>query len=67
MRIGHPGQSRKETMAFRKTMVAITIAVAAVMWGLLAKATFGWVLVGFPSVILAYAIIGTVLSNVERD
>ena len=54
-------------MAFRKTMVAITIAVAAVMWGLLAKATFGWVLVGFPRVILAYAIIGTVLSNVERD
>ena len=54
-------------MAFCKTMVAITIALAAAMWGLLAKATFGWIIVGLPSVILAYAIIGTVLTNIERD
>ena len=54
-------------MAFYKTMVAITIVVAAAMWGLLAKATFGWIIVGLPSVIIAYAIVGTVLSNVERD
>jgi hypothetical protein len=67
LRIGHSGQSRKEAMAFYKTMVAITIVVAAAMWGLLAKATFGWIIVGLPSVIIAYAIVGTVLSNVERD
>jgi len=48
-------------------MVAITIVVAAAMWRLLAKATFGWIIVGLPSVIIAYAIVGTVLSNVERD
>ena len=67
MRIGHPGQSRKETMAFYKTMVAITIAVAAVMWGLCTMVTFGWTIVGVLSVTIVYTIVLAVVSDIERD
>jgi hypothetical protein len=54
-------------MAFYKTMVAITIAVAAVMWGLCTMVTFGWTIVGVLSVTIVYTIVLAVVSDIERD